>query len=125
MLARFPREVMWIQRDAVPTDPWAWVKRHEAKRFCSRRANHFPSVDVQGVTQTRHLVCHANVHRAKCVFQKLRRFGNSRRTYRMNILDDLRIEVCRHSCGVFRNSADHFGNVMSLELWVTGINTFW
>ena len=69
------------------------IERHEAKRLGRGRANYFPGVDVQRVTQTRHFVCHADVHGAESVFQQLGRFGHARRADCKNVLHNLRVKM--------------------------------
>src|SRR6185369_895648 len=91
VLPRLPREIVRIERNAVTANPWTGIKRHEAERLGRRRANHFPCVDVERVTESRHLVCHADVYRSKRVFEELRRFGDARRADRVYVIHDLRI----------------------------------
>src|SRR2546423_619002 len=97
MLARLPRKIVRIERNAMAAYPRSRVERHESKRLGCGRANHFPGVDIQRVTKARHFIRHANVHRPKSVLEQLSRLGNASRAYGMNIVDDLRIEMscCR------------------------------
>ena len=80
---------MWIERNTMAANAGARIERYEPKRLRRRRANHFPSVDVQRITKPGHLVRHGDVHRAKGVFQKFRCFRNARRTNRVNIVYDV------------------------------------
>src|ERR1044071_2887247 len=108
MLARFPRQIVWIEWDAMTADAWPGIKRHETERLRRRRANHFPRVDVERVTEPRHLICHADVDGAKRVFEKLRRFGHTRRANSVNVVDYLRIEMRRNQRRIIRHAADTF-----------------
>src|SRR5262245_24337532 len=78
MLARLPRKVVGIERDAMATNAWPRIKRHEAKWFGCCRTDHFPRVDVQRVTESRHFIRHADVHRTESIFEKLCCFGDTR-----------------------------------------------
>src|SRR5262245_18515347 len=84
---------MRVKRNAMTTDAWPRIERHEAEWFCCRCANNFPGVDVKRLTETSHLVRHANVHSAKCVLKQLGSFSHSRRTHCVYISDNLRIQM--------------------------------
>ena len=92
VLSSFPRKIMRVERNAVAADSRTGIKGHEPERLGCRRANHFPRIDAERVAQPRHLVRHADVHRAKSIFKQLGGFGDARRSHRVNIIDDLRIE---------------------------------
>jgi hypothetical protein len=69
---------MRIEGNAVPANAGPRIKRHEAKRLGRGRANDFPRVDVQCVTEARHFVGHADVHRAERIFQELGGLSHAR-----------------------------------------------
>src|SRR3989442_9165796 len=62
---------MWIERNAMAANAGARIERHEPKRLRRRRANHFPSVDVQRITKPGHLVRHADVYGSEKVLPKV------------------------------------------------------
>src|SRR6185436_12169238 len=100
---------MWVERNAMAANSRAGIKRHEPERLGRGGPNHFPGVDVQRITQPRHLVCHADVHCAKSIFKELGSFGYASRAYRVNLFNDLRIEM-RSSFGrVGCHTTDHLG----------------
>src|SRR6185503_12951748 len=125
VLPRLPREIVRIERNTVTANPRAWIKGHEAERLRRRRATHFPRIDVERVTESRHLVRHADVDRSKRVFEKLRRFGHTRRADRMYVIDDLRIEMRRNGGRVIRHATDDLGNVVRLKLRIARIDALW
>src|SRR5262252_411567 len=113
---------MWVQRNTVSANPGARIKRHKAERLGRGRANDFPGVDVQRVTQARHFVSHADVYRAESVLQELGGLSHARRTDRMNVLNDLRVKRGRSLSRIVGYAAHDFRNVMRLELRVSRID---
>ena len=74
-LARLPREVEGIDRDAVTAEAGPGLERHEAERLRRRRLDHLPHVDVHPVAQLRELVDERDVDRAEDVLEELRELG--------------------------------------------------
>ena len=70
-LARLPRQVVRIDRDAVPAQAGARVEAHEAERLGLRRVDHFPDVDVHPLAEQLQLVDQGDVHAAEDVLQEL------------------------------------------------------
>ena len=122
MLSRLPRQIMRIERDAMSADSRTRIERHETERLRRRRANDFPGVDIQRVTKAGHLVCHADVYRAKSIFQQLRGLGHTRGSYGMNVVDDVRIKMCGNDRRIGCDPADDLRNVMRHELRISGID---
>src|SRR5882724_4408137 len=46
VLARFPRQIEWIDWDTMPAQTRSWIESHEPKRLCFRGFDHFPDVDA-------------------------------------------------------------------------------
>src|SRR5262249_30459029 len=79
--------------------------------------------DVERVTQSRHLVRHADVDRPKRVFEQLRRLRNSRRTDGINVVNDLRIKMRGDDGRVRRYASDNLRNVVREKLRIARVNT--
>src|SRR6266404_2298826 len=122
MLPGFPPKVMRIQRNAMPANPRTRIKSHEAERFRGCRSNHFPSIDIQGVAKSRHLVGHANVHSAKSVLQELRRLRYARRADRMNLSNNLGVKMCGDFGGVWGDATHYLGYVVCPHLRIHLLN---
>ena len=84
-LARLPREIKRIDRDAVAAEARAGIERHEAERLRLGRVDHFPDVDAEVVRHQRNLVDEADVHRAEGVFQQLHHLRHARRADRHHL----------------------------------------
>src|SRR5688572_32356489 len=97
---------MRIERDAVTADSRTGIESHESERFRGRGANHFPRVDVERVAKPGHLVGHADVHRAKSVFEQLCCLRDARRSNGMDVIDDVRIEMRSNERRIRRDAAD-------------------
>ena len=82
-----PREVVRIERDAVPADARARRELHEAERLRRRGVDHFPHVDAELVADDRHLVHQADVHRAERVLEQLHQLRRFRRRHRHDRVD--------------------------------------
>src|SRR5581483_6784749 len=74
-LARLPREVVRVERDAVAAETRPGLEGHEPERLRRGGADHFPDVDVHAVAQLRELVHERDVHRAEDVLEQLRQLG--------------------------------------------------
>ena len=74
-LARLPREVERIDREAVSAEPRAGLEAHEAERLRRRGLDDLPDVDMHPVAELRELVDERDVHRAEDVLEQLRQLG--------------------------------------------------
>ncbi len=46
IFSRFPRQIIRIDRNAMPAQAWPRIKRHETKGLGRRRVNDLPDVDA-------------------------------------------------------------------------------
>src|SRR3954454_11556811 len=74
-LARLPREIEGIDRDAVPAEAGARTEPHEAERLGCCRVHDFPHIDVHPVAELRELVYKSDVDRPEDVLEELRQLG--------------------------------------------------
>ena len=79
-LARLPREVEGVDRDAVAAEPGAGLEGHEAERLRRRCLDDLPHVDVHPVAELCELVDERDVDRAEDVLEELRELGGLRAT---------------------------------------------
>jgi hypothetical protein len=70
-LARLPRQVERIDRNAVAAEARARIEGHEAERLRARRIDDFPHVDVHAVRHQRQLVDETDIHRPERVLEQL------------------------------------------------------
>src|ERR1043166_3181250 len=49
VFARFPGKIKWIDRNTVAPQSRPRIERHETKRLCLSRFNHFPDVDAHRI----------------------------------------------------------------------------
>src|SRR5438874_8880185 len=75
ILARFPGEIKRIDRNAMPAQSWAGIKRHETKRFCFRRFDYFPDVNAHRGIDHLQFVYQRDIYAAKNVFEQFRRLS--------------------------------------------------
>ena len=92
-LARLPREVEGIDRDAVAAEAGAWLERREAERLRRRRVDHFPDVDVHAVAELRELVDERDVDGAVDVLEQLRQLGRVGRRDLVHRVDRLAVDL--------------------------------
>ncbi len=71
-LARPPREVVRIDRDAVAADAGSRREAHEAERLRRRGVDHLPDVEAHPLAQQRELVDERDVDVAEDVLEELR-----------------------------------------------------
>ena len=62
MLSGFPGQVKRIDRDAVPAQARAWIKRHIAKRLGLGGLDNLPHIDAHLVVDNLELVHQGHVH---------------------------------------------------------------
>src|SRR5215213_4090481 len=99
----------------------AGVEGHEAEGLGRGGADDLPGVYAEGVAEAGHLVRHADVDGAEGVLQEFGGLGDAGGADRVDVVDDLRVEVRgRVGRGVGR-AADHLGDVVRLELRVAGV----
>ena len=80
-LARPPRQVVRVDRDAVAADTWAGREPHEPERLGRGRVDDFPDVDAHPLAEERELVDERDVHVPEDVLEELRelrRIGRAR-----------------------------------------------
>src|ERR1700730_18433531 len=56
------RQVIRVNRDAVPADPGTWVERLEAERLSRRAPDRVPKIDTHLMADDRHLVDERDVY---------------------------------------------------------------
>src|SRR5215211_2416546 len=60
--AHLPREIVWIERNAVPANSRPWCKLHEAEGLRCGSVDYFPDIHAKLVANDLHLVDEADVH---------------------------------------------------------------
>ena len=75
VLARLPRQIKRVDRDAVPAQSWAGVERHETERLGLGRFDDFPDVDAHRGINHLQLVHQRDVDAPENVFQQLGGLG--------------------------------------------------
>ena len=70
-----PREIVGIERDAVPAHARSRGELHEPERLRRRRLDHFPHVDTELVAHDRHFIGESDVHAAERVLENLHELG--------------------------------------------------
>src|SRR4029077_131099 len=70
-LARFPCEVKWFDRNAMPAKAGSRIKRHKAKRVSSGSMVYFPDRNAHGCIDEFQLVDQGNVDAAKDILEQL------------------------------------------------------
>src|SRR5581483_6551622 len=123
-LARLPRQIERVDRNAVPAEAGAGIERHEAERLRLRGFDDLPDVDVHRVTHLRVLVHQPDIDGAECVFEKLHHLGDAGRTDRYDITDDLRVQRRRRTRTGRAVTAENLRNVARGVGLVTGVDTF-
>ncbi|MCG3163257.1 MAG: hypothetical protein JMDDDDMK_04642 [Acidobacteria bacterium] len=121
---RLPRQVMRVERDAMPADARPRIKRHESEWFGRRRRDHFPGVNAQRVAEPRQFIHQTDVDGAERVFKQLARFGHARGTDRMHLFNNCAVNRRRYFGAGFSHAADNFGDVFRVELFIARINAF-
>src|SRR5262249_5747088 len=76
-LARSPREIERIDRDAMATQTRTGIKRMEAEWLGGCSVNDFPDIHAHPKTQQFQFVDHRNVHASIDVLEELGQLGNS------------------------------------------------
>src|SRR5579872_775596 len=124
VLPGFPRQVEWVERNAMPANAGAWVEAHDAEWLGCRCIHDFPDVDIHTVAQQRHLVHECDIHGAKCVLEYLGHFGHARAAYRQDFHDRLLIEGCSKAQASRRHATDDFVSVPRRVTSVSGVDAF-
>ena len=100
-LARAPRQVVRIDRDAVPADAGPGRELHEPERLGRRGVDDLPDVEAHPLAQQRELVDERDVDVAEDVLEELRELGRVGRRQ----LDDLVVDVAQQRGGPRRRPA--------------------
>src|SRR5205823_8892567 len=79
VLARLPREVERVDREAVAAKARPGLEAHEAERLRRSRVDDLPDVEAHPVAELRKLVDECDVDRAEDVLEQLRQLGRLRR----------------------------------------------
>src|SRR5437588_12860132 len=99
---------MGIDRDAVTSNTWPWVKRHEPKglRCCS--SNNFPYINTQEVGDNGQFIDHTDIDSAEHILQKLDKFCCTSRADRNDSINH-RFVQCRSQLQASRyDASDNF-----------------
>ena len=120
--AHLPRQIVGVDRDAVPSEPGSGCELHEAEGFRGRRFDHLPHVHVEPIGDERNLVHESDVHGPEGVLQDLdhlRRLGGRNRHHGVDetVVDGqprLRTRRCHPS--------EDLRRILRLPFLVTGIH---
>jgi hypothetical protein len=117
-----PREIIWIDRNAMAAQAWSRVKRHKAKRLCFSSLDDFPDVNVKLATHPGHFVSQRNIYAAKSVLQKLGQLGGPTRGHHHHLVHQLFVEQHTDPGGLGAEATYHLGRVAQTILRVTGVD---
>ena len=95
VLARLPREVERVDRDAVAAEAGARIEAHEPERLGVCRVDDLPDVDSHPIAQLGELVDERDVDRAEDVLEQLRQLGRLRGRDAMDGVDRGAVERSR------------------------------
>ncbi|EAU66011.1 hypothetical protein STIAU_4801 [Stigmatella aurantiaca DW4/3-1] len=123
VLARLPRQVERIDRDAVPTEAGARVEGHEAERLGAGRLDDLPHIDVHPVAEHLHLVDHGDVHAPEDVLQQLGELRHARGGHRNDFLERAGVEGLGHLEARGREATDDLRNGLRVEALVARVLT--
>ena len=73
VLARFPREIEWINWDTVTAQARAGIKGHEAEWLGPGGIDHFPNVDPHRAVDQFQFVNQCDIHAPEYILQQLGR----------------------------------------------------
>ena len=121
ILACLPREVEWINRDAMPAKTGAGIESHVAERFGLRGVDDFPHVNAHRGIDLLEFVHQRDVHAAEDVLEQLGRLGGTAGRDRHDGLDGLAVKLDRALQAGRRKAADDFGDLRNDAVGVTGI----
>src|SRR6266403_3948485 len=113
-----PGQVEGIHGDTVPADARAGIEGHETEGFRRRCIDDFPTVDVEIATHDREFVGESDVYVAEDVLVELGQLSYLRGQDLVDSGHDLPVERGCQTAASGRDAADHFGNVLDLELRV-------
>ena len=106
-LARLPRQVEGVDRDAVAAETGTRAEAHEAERLRRRRVDDLPNVDRHPVAELRELVDECDVDRAEDVLEQLRQFRCLRRRHLDDRVDRAAVDVRCVLRALRRDPAEH------------------
>ena len=121
VLARLPRQVERVERNAVTAEPGAGVEAHEPEGLGLGGVEHVPHVDAHAVVDDLELVHERDVHGAEDVLGELGRFGGARRAHADDLAHRRFVEI---RCELARSLVDtphHLRDRAVLVLLVAGV----
>ena len=125
VFARFPAQVVRVQRDAVTAQARARIERRKAERLRLRRLDHLPKVDPHLVAEDRQFVDQADVDVPVGVLQNLRHLGDRRRRSAENLVLQNGLVHGRNDVGsVLSQTAHDLRRILRLEIDVAGVHAF-
>jgi len=121
VLARLPREVERVDRDAVAAEAGPRVERHEAERLRFGGIHDLENVDAHLVEDDLQLVHEGDVHGAEDVLQQLDGLGRARVRDGHRLHDDARVKGIGHGERIAAFGADDLWDGGGAEVGVAGI----
>ena len=123
-LPGFPGQVERIDRDAVPSEPWPWIKGHETERLGLCRFDDLPNVDPHCIVDKLEFVDQGDVDRAEDVLKEFGRFGGPTARDRDDRIQRTAVEFDRFLEAFGGVSAYDFGDVGHDAIGISGVFPF-
>src|SRR3984957_11536681 len=120
-LARLPRKIIRIDRNAVPPEARTGVERHEPKWLCGGGIDPLPNIYSHAQTEHLQFVDQRNVDATEDVLEQLGHFRGSRGANGHDAGYNLRVDRLRGAPARWIHAADDFWNLRQPKLFVAGI----